>query len=160
MLVHIHCQPDLSGKLQPFCLQHTNGVCVHRESGAFRTCQTCCTSADRLNAAHRWSPCSPDSSDLMPSCAREQKHVQFCAETWKRSLALLGQERVIENKQREEVQSCTRSGRKNKNLTLGSVLSTRGARASEERINIPEFCLWTKAWTVIKPGYIGYKEEF
>lgn len=105
---------------------------------------------------YHWSlRCSPDSSDLMLMCALEQKHTQFCAETWKCSLALLRQERVCDRKQTKgrQVQSYTRTGRRNRNLMLGSVLSKRTARASEERIGITEFCLWTKAWTVIKPGY-------
>lgn len=38
-------------------------------------------------------------------------------------------------------------------LDEGSVLSKRTASASEERIGITEFCLWTKVWTVIKPRY-------
>lgn len=50
-------------------------------------------------------------------------------------------------------QSCTGAGGRNKNLTFGSVASQRIARASEERIGVTEFCLWTKVWRVIKPGY-------
>lgn len=75
--------------------------------------------------------------------AVEQKHTQFCAETWKGSLALLRQERVCDRKQVKgrQVQSYTRTGRRNKNLMLGSVLSKRTASASEERIGITEFCL-------------------
>lgn len=134
MLLHIHCQLDLSGKLQSFCLQHANTVCMHSKSGAFWKCQTCYTVQINWMAYHSSLWCSPDSSDLMLMHALEQKHIEFCAETWKRSLALLRQERVCDRKQTKgrEVQSYTRTGRRNKNLTLGSVLSKRTAKASEK----------------------------
>lgn len=48
-------------------------------------------------------------------------------------------------------QSCTGAGGRNKNLIPGLVVSKRTAKASEERIGVNEFCLWTKVWTVIKP---------
>lgn len=104
---------------------------------------------------YHWSLwCSPDSSDLMFRRAWAQKHTQFCAETWKCSIALLRQEECYRKQAKgRQIQSYTRTGRRNKNLMLCSVLSKRTARASEEIISITEFCLWTKVWTVFKPGY-------
>lgn len=105
-------------------------------------------------AYHRSLWCSPDSSDLMLVRALQQKHTQFCAETWKRSLALLSQERVCDRKQAKgrQVQSYTGTGRRSKNLMLGSVLSKRTAKAPEERTTVTEFCLWTEVRMVTKPG--------
>lgn len=142
MLLHICCQLNLSGKLQPFCLHHAKGVCMNSKYGAFWKCQTCYTSADQLNGL-----------SLVTLMLTRQLRLDAHS-TWKCSLALLRQE-ICDNKQAQGKlgQSCTGAGRRNKNLTLGSVVSKRTARASEERIDVTEFCLWTKVWIVIKPGY-------
>lgn len=139
MLLHICCQLNLSRKLQPFCLHHAKGVCLHSKYGAFWKCQNCYTSADQLNGLSLVTL-------MLTRQLRLDAHL-----TWKCSLALLGQEMC--DSRRQAGAELYRAEGRNKNLTLGSVVSKRTARTSEEGIGVTEFCLWTEVWIAIKPGY-------
>lgn len=101
MLLHVHCHVNLIF-LESFspsvCSMQMVCACTADlgHSGHVRLA----TQAQINWMTHPWSLwCSPYSSDLMLICALEQKHTKFCAETQKRSLVLLRQERVCERKE-------------------------------------------------------------
>lgn len=139
MLLHTPHQLYLCGKLQPFCLQHVNCLCMHSKSGAFWTHQTCCMSADQLNGISLVTAMLTRQLRLDGhACIRAKAHSLVQKQANLTCFCWGEERRVCDEKPAKERQgqSYRRLERMNRNLALGSLQRKRKSRASEERHGI------------------------